>query len=131
MRTSSRLMLLMKRFCRSAAVKKTFVRLVSTRTTSSELIVTSSSFFGGVGVACGTSSVRRGRLAFGDSDPLCANDAQVKATEIVATISSTLKPLHLLCSDTLAPIILLSRYPTPPCIHAWSAVSCCHVRKIV
>src|SRR5882724_9033957 len=100
MRTSSRLMLLMKRFCLSAAVKKTFVRLVSTRTTSSDASVTSSSFFGGVGVAWGASSVRRGRLAFGDSDLLWASDAQVKATAIVAATSRTKDPLNLLCNNT-------------------------------
>jgi len=61
---------------------------VSTRTTSSEVSVTSSSFLGGVGVAWGASSVRRGRLEFCDPDLLCASDAQVKATEIATAISS-------------------------------------------
>src|SRR5260221_2069861 len=130
-RTSSRLILLMKRFCLSAAVKKTFVRLVSTRTTSSEPSVTSSSFLGGVGVAWGASSVRRGRPAVCDSDPLCASEAQLKATEIVATISSAPRLLHLLCNNTIAPVILPSRYQRPPCIRAWSAVSCCHVPTLV
>src|ERR1043166_6248919 len=58
MRTSSFLKVLTKRFCLSAAVKKMLVRLVSTRTTSSES-TGSSSFFGGVGVAFG-GSLRRG-----------------------------------------------------------------------
>src|SRR3981081_396804 len=116
MRTSSRLRLLMKRFCLSAAVKKTFVRLVSTRTTSSELSVMSSSFFGGVGVALGISSVRRGRLEFSDPDPLCANDAQLKGTEIAAAISSAHNALSFLADNTRARVILPSHYPRPPCI---------------
>src|SRR6185503_577180 len=43
----------MKRLCLSAAVKKTLVRFVSTRSTSSLLMV-SSSFEGGVGLAAGS-----------------------------------------------------------------------------
>src|SRR5258706_16189289 len=106
MRRSSRLRLLTKRLCLSDAVKKTFVRLVSTRTTSSEFSVTSSSFFGGVGVACGTLSVRRGRLEFCDSGRLWASDVKVKATAIAAANSSAHKVLDLLIDKTLTSVIL-------------------------
>src|SRR5260221_3260527 len=100
MRRSSRLRLLTKRLCLSAAVKKTFVTLVSTRTTSSEFSVTSSSFFGGVGVACAAPSLRRGRLEFCDCDWLCASDAQVNAAAIVTAITSAHNVLDLLSDKT-------------------------------
>src|SRR5229473_8678395 len=89
---SSRLRVDTKRFCLSAAVKRIFVRFVSTRTTSSERRVVSSSVFaGGVGEGWGRFSARRGRLLFCGSVFL-AHDPARKTTEAVATISKANSP---------------------------------------
>src|SRR5882672_541618 len=75
MRTSSFLRLLMKRLLLSAAVKKMLVRLVSTRTTSSDSCGGSSfGLTGGLGDAAGCGSVTRLDRDFWGAVLSCAND---------------------------------------------------------
>jgi len=78
---SSFLSVLTKRFCLSAAVKKILVRFVSTRTTSSELSVTSSSGFFGVGLGWATGSTAR-------AAPFCASEPREKLAACAIPINS-------------------------------------------
>src|SRR5260221_4984730 len=121
---SSRLRVDTKRFCLSAAVKITLVRFVSTRTTSSECsVVSSSGFAGGVGEGGGEFSARRGRLSFCGS-VFCARDPATKTAAAGAMISrDNSAQRNSFEYDIPDPIISSSRYLRRLCNPSWYAAS--------